>query len=463
MVREGGRQLSRNADHYPPARARRWGARGLLLIGLLAGASITARAAEPEATSTALRDRLFHETLKHPTDVALALSYVKACVALHDYEAAIGTLERVLFYAPHDANVKAQLGFLYYQLHSTQMARQYFDGALAGPGLDEAARAGIAGVSPAVDTANAGSRLYGTLQAGVRSQSNAAFNPDNNTLRLSGQDYVFTHPQDQGSDANVFGVAQIGYDYDLGNQRGDTVEARFTGYATGQFRFNDLSVGLYDVSVGPRFTLGIDALPGSTVKLYAAGGQVFLAGQRYLASGGGGIVADLVARPGYVIEPGVEVRRVNFNDVSVYSSLNSGDTITASVAGYATFNDTFIATLRTFYTRDAADAAYQTTNTFAEELAVTARFAAPLPLVHAPWSLSPYVKLLQTRFAGPNPYIDGAITRDDDEVQFGLVLDTPVTAAFDIVTNIQEARVASNIANYRLQNFSILSGPTVRF
>ena len=438
-------------------------ARGLLVVALLAGTVASASAAEPDAAPTALRDKLFHETLKHPTDVALALSYVKACVALHDYEAAIGTLERVLFYAPDDANVKAQLGFLYHQLHSSQMARQYFDAALAGPGLDDGARAKIGGVSPVVDAANTGNHVYGTLQTGLRYQSNAAFNPDNNILRLSGQDYAFTHPQDQGPDGNVFGVAQIGYDYDLGNQRGDTVETRFTGYVTGQFHFNDLSVGLYDVSVGPRFALGLDALPGSSVKVYAAGGQVFLAGQRYLASGGGGVVADLVVRPGTIIEPGVEVRRLEFNNVSVYSSLNSGDAVTASLTGYATFNDAFSATARVFYTRDAADAAYQTTNNFAEELAVTARLPAPLPFIHAAWSVSPYVKLLQTRFDGPNPAIDGAITRHDDEVQYGLVLDTPVTATFDIVTNIQEARVASNIANYRVQNFSILSGPTVRF
>ncbi len=435
--------------------------RELLAIALLVGVSASALAVEAGATRTELRDRLFHDTLKHPTDVALALAYVKACVALHDYEAAIGTLERVLFYAPDDANVKAQLGFLYYQLHSSQIARQYFDAALTGPALDDAARAKIAGASPAVDTANAGSHLYGSLQAGARYQSNAAFNPDNNILRLSGQDYVFTHPRDQGSDGNVFGVAQIAYDYDLGNQRGDTVEARFTGYATQQFHLTDLSVGLYDVSVGPRFAL--DALPGSSVKVYAAGGQVFLAGQRYLSSGGGGVVADLAVRPGTFVEPGIEVRRASFSDVSVYSSLNSGNTVTVSLAGATTFNDAFSATARAFYTRDAAAAAYQTTNNFAEQLAVTARFAAPLPFIHALWSVSPYVKLVQTLFEGANPFIDTATTRRDDEMQYGLVIDTPVSAAIDIVTNVQEARVASNIPNYRLQNFSILSGPMVRF
>ncbi len=470
----------RSLTHAPGA------VRGALLTALLAAVSTPAMAAQgiaaqetaaqdkaaqataPDAVAaptdtapTALRDRLFRETLKHPTDVTLALAYVKACVALRDYEAAIGTLERVLFYAPDDANVKAQLGLLYAQLHSPQMARQYFDAALAGPGLDDAARAKIAGASPALDAANAGSHLFGSLQGGARSQSNAAFNPDNNILRLTGQDYVFTHPQDSGADGNAFGIAQIGYDYDLGTQRGDTVEARFTGYVTSQFHFTDLNVGLYDVSVGPRFAL--DALPGSTLKVYAAGGQVFLAGSRYLASGGGGVVADLLVRPGYIIEPGVEVRRLEFSNVSVYSSLNSGDSVTASVAGYATFNDTFGATARVFYTRDAADAAYQSTNNFAEELAVSARFAAPLPVIHVPWSVSPYVKLLQTRFDGPNPYIDSIITRRDDEIQFGLVLDTPVTAGIDVVTNIQEARVDSNIANYRVRNFSVLSGPTVRF
>ena len=352
---------------------------------------------------------------------------------------------------------------MYARLHSYQLARQYFDLALAGSNLDDATRSKIAALEPVIATAITGSHAFAFFQTGVRYQTNAAFNPDNNILRLSGQDYTLIHPQDRGSDTNGFQALQFGYDHDLGNQRGDTLEFHLTGYATQQVRFTDLNVGLYDVSIGPRLKLA-DSLPDWTIKPYAVGGQAFLAGARYLASGGIGILADLPVRPGYLLEPGAEVRRVQFDNVTVFSSLNSGDSVSLSLAGTAVINASISALARVHWTRDSADAAaYQTSNNFAEEFAIVARFASPIPGSAVSWSLSPYVKLLQTRLDAPNPYIDASITRHDNETQVGLVLDTPLSAAFTFVTNVQYARVESNISSYRLSNFSVLTGPAVRF
>ena len=194
-----------------------------------------------------------------------------------------------------------------------------------------------------------------------------------------------------------------------------------------------------------------------------SGGQIFLGGARYLSSGGAGIVADLPIKPGYVIEPGAEVRQTSFSNVSVYSSLNSGSTATVSLTGLAAFNDAFSASARVYYTRDYAQAAaYQTSSSYAEEFALVASFAPLLPNIPTQWSVSPYVKLLQTKFDAPNPYIDN-VTQHDHELQAGLVIDTPLSAKISVVTNIQFARVESNIPNYRLHDFSVLTGPTVRF
>src|SRR4051794_34603931 len=55
-----------------------------------------------------------------------------------DYEAAIGALERLLFYNPDLARVRYELGSLYYRLGSYEMAARYFKEALANPMLDRA-------------------------------------------------------------------------------------------------------------------------------------------------------------------------------------------------------------------------------------------------------------------------------------------------------------------------------------
>ncbi len=456
-----GRRVNQHkvsSRHRSTAALRAVSAIGWLLAVVLLQAPA---AADPDEMTQ--RNVLFQQSLKRPQDVALATAYADACIKLQDYEGAIGALERVLFFAPNDAHLNAEIGFLYVKLHSYQLAKQYFDTAVANPDLDEATRSTIAALEPTVQTAITGSHAFAFLQAGVRYQTNAAFNPDNNILRLSNQDYALSHPRDRGSDANGFQTLQLGYDHDLDDQHGDTIEVRLTGYATQQVRFTDLNVGLYDVSIGPRLKLAPDQLPDWTIKPYAVGGQAFLAGARYLSSGGAGIVMDVPVRPGYVLEPGAEVRKVQFENVSVFSSLNSGDTVSVSLAGTAEINATLSALARVYWTRDSANAGYQTSNNVAEEFALVARFASPLGGGATTWSVSPYVKFLQTDFAAPNPYIDVNVTRHDKESQVGLVLDTPLSAAFTIVTNVQFARVASNIPNYRLSNVSILTGPAVRF
>ena len=137
--------------------------------------------------------------------------------------------------------------------------------------------------------------------------------------------------------------------------------------------------------------------------------------------------------------------------------------MSASLAGSAVFNETFSASARFYYTLDSAAAAYQTSASLGEEFALVARFVAPFPGVTLPWSVSPYVKLLQTRFDAPNPFIDDSVTRHDRDYQVGLVVDTPMSERFGLVTNVQFAKGASNLPNYRLNNFSVLTGPTVRF
>ena len=90
-------------------------------------------------------------------------------------------------------------------------------------------------------------------------------------------------------------------------------------------------------------------------------------------------------------------------------------------------------------------------------------FFSSLLMLQVPWSVSPYLKLLQTQFDGANPFIDAFTKRHDTELQVGLVLETPISERFSVATNVQYAKVESNLPNYRLHNFSVLTGPLVRF
>ena len=78
--------------------------------------------------------RLFKRMLVKPNDLDAAFRYSEIETKLGDYEAAIGALERMLFYNPNLPRVKLELGLLYFRLHSYEMARSYFNAAIASPG-----------------------------------------------------------------------------------------------------------------------------------------------------------------------------------------------------------------------------------------------------------------------------------------------------------------------------------------
>ena len=86
------------------------------------------------------QERLFQQMLRNPKDVEVTFAYVKAATARGDYEAAIGALERILFYQPGLTRVKYELGSLYFRLGSYEMARRYFREALASPDIDPVTR-----------------------------------------------------------------------------------------------------------------------------------------------------------------------------------------------------------------------------------------------------------------------------------------------------------------------------------
>ncbi len=78
-------------------------------------------------------DLLFKRLLLKPDDLDAGFQYAQLETELGDYEAAIGALERMLYYNPNLPRVKLQLGVLYFHLRSYEMARNYFNAVLNDP------------------------------------------------------------------------------------------------------------------------------------------------------------------------------------------------------------------------------------------------------------------------------------------------------------------------------------------
>src|SRR6202162_2982333 len=138
---------------------------GLTAFGLLS--SIPVASAQADAPE---QNQLFQKMLRNPKDLETTFAYVKVATANGDYEAAIGALERILFYQPGLARVKYELGALYFRLGSYEMARRYFREALASPDIDAITKDRIEASLPDADKQLQQSCLFGFMSTVEPSQ-----------------------------------------------------------------------------------------------------------------------------------------------------------------------------------------------------------------------------------------------------------------------------------------------------
>jgi tetratricopeptide (TPR) repeat protein len=124
-----------------------------------APASTPAPVASPPAASMndadkrVAADLLFKRLLLKPDDLDAGFQYAQLETELGDYEAAIGALERILYYNPNLPRVNLQLGTLYFHLRSYEMARNCFDAVLNAPDVPLDIRTEVQTYVAAIDKA----------------------------------------------------------------------------------------------------------------------------------------------------------------------------------------------------------------------------------------------------------------------------------------------------------------------
>jgi tetratricopeptide (TPR) repeat protein len=85
-------------------------------------------------------DLAFQEMLNKPGNLEVALKYATVAKGAGDLEGAIGAYESLLLIDSNLPEVRVELGMLYYQLKSYDVARTHFEAALASPTMPAALR-----------------------------------------------------------------------------------------------------------------------------------------------------------------------------------------------------------------------------------------------------------------------------------------------------------------------------------
>ena len=410
-------------------------------------------------------DALFRRMLVKPDDLEAAFRFSELESRLGDYEAAIGALERMLFYNRDLPRVKLELGLLYFRLGSYEQARSYFDAAIAPPNTPEDVRSRVNTFLREIDRRLSTHQFAAFAQIGVRSQSNANAGANSNLVRALGFDATLDSKFARKRDTNVFAAARFTHIYDFENQRGDVWETNGALYAARQFRIRSLNLGVVELDTGPRLALGEANV--LTVRPYAIGSVVTLGDQIYLGSAGAGLSARYTADYGFAVEPGVEIRARKFHNSTNYPTATDQQGNLATVFVSSGSQISFLPGLRwqgkLSYSRVSADNRAYSSGQFGGEISLPYEFDGPFGVAGRKWTLAPSVSWYRTSYSVPNPLVDPNVKRVDREWRVGTTLDMSLYENFGFAIQVQYAVTGSNLPNYRTRNFIVSGGPTVRF
>jgi hypothetical protein len=446
-----------------------------LIRSLVAAAAFTCLGAGPlraQAVAPAegdLRteaDALFKHLLVKPNDLDAAFRFSEIETKLGDYEAAIGALERMLFYNPNLPRVKLELGLLYFRLHSYEMARSYLNAAIESPDTPQDVRDQVAKFLSAIDRGLSDNQFALFAQIGMRHQSNANAGPDSQVVRALGQDAVLSSQFKRTPDWNAFGIVTLHHFYDFENQRGDGWESDVITYYARQFKVTRLDLGLIEGSTGPRLALGTGT--GMSIHPYVLANYVTLGDRPYLGTLGAGTSVRFQLPGGVTLDPGVEFRNRDYRNSRDYENATQqdGHQIIGFVIGSGPLP--FLAGLswqgRASFTKDTASYKPYAYDDYTAELALPYSFAAPsFAQTDHSWTVAPFVGFSFTPYDQPDPIIDPSITRLDRQWRAGATLDMTFFSNFGFALQVQYLRTMSTVPNYRTRDLIVSGGPTIRF
>lgn len=441
------------------------GASWLRLAGALSpiallGLSAISASAQTASDFAATTNPLFQALLARPSDLNNALQYAAGAAAGGDIESAISTYEQLLFYNPKLSQTRFQLGVLYYELGSYDMARGYLETALQMPDVTPDLQQKIADLLDLVDKKLQVDQFSGYAQTGLRWQSNASQGPGSQTTLASGQ--PFNSAFAAKSDWNWFGTFGLNYVHDFQSQSGTTFEGSVLGYDAQQFTQHQVDIGLMEIRAGPRFALSPGNVNGVTVKPYVVTTGALLADVAYMGGVGGGLTAHAtVANVSF--DPYAEWVQQSFRNSTFYP-LASG--MTGPLSTYGTLASGPIGSglgwqSRVAYAHANDQFAYDSYNSFIGDLWLPWSFSVPGG--GRPWTLIPSGGVTTWNYKAADPAINPLVAANVTEWRVSLGLEIPIWQKFVLASLVQYRDDQSNVAAFAMHDLSVTAGPSIKF
>jgi hypothetical protein len=414
----------------------------------------------------ARRDALLRQMLASPGDLDLAFEYATLSSQVGDYEGAISTLERMLIYAPNTPRLQLELGILYYKLGAYDVARAYFEQALANPSVPPNVAAQIRLYLSQLALAADPPAFSASWFSAIRWESNANAGPGTQSVTLNGIDFTLDQQSVGREGWSALNIGTMHYGWDLKNQ-GDRIEFDALAYSTAYFEseLQDIDLLFFEGTVGPSFNLkrwGWDKTRGY---LYAIGDLAYLGYDPYFSAPGAGARLLSFNAAQSVLDARVETRYRDFENSSDLP-LNSQRTGFQTRVGFTYsyyFTPAFVVTTQTYGQREDAEVGFWTDweISFAGGFAYT--FDNPLWQARYPWTFQLGGGVIRRDYDDPDPTIDPTQSEEDTVWWTRGALILPVAETWAVVPQVEYRDQESNYDIRKFDDLTALLGVQKRF
>jgi tetratricopeptide (TPR) repeat protein len=417
-----------------------------------------AQAAPAPAPPTAEYDAAFRAVLADPANLDLTFRFAALAIAVGDLEGAVSAFERLLIFNPNLPRIRYELGRLYLELGSDQIARGYFEDAARAPDLPADVRGEIASSLAEIDKRQSSTSFAVALQAGMRWQSNANAANSAGIVKLFGLDADLDPTSRKRPDWNGFAQATLSFAYDLGTQDRDALEVGVQLYGTRQLEVSSLDLQVAQVDIGPRLRFGGANGSGNgwTLRPFLIGNVVTLDDSRYFVSYGGGAAFDVPITSRFATELELRSRLRRFHVSEARSTISDKDGWEYGLRAGTRYALSGLDQVRfgigTTYTD--AKAGYEQNAEYGLDLTYLRQFADPFGLSERPWIASLSGGRTLRYYNSPDSTVDPDTHRYDREWTVGFGMVARITGSWSVNLQVLQQWARSSVANFTFTNTS---------
>jgi hypothetical protein len=426
--------------------------RGALLLAFLP--AVAAAAPADPASLRAELDSIYQRLLVDPSDTALNRRMIDVALALEDYDAAIGAVERLIFYDPGNAALQLEAARLYLQIKSYAAASGYLKDAKALPTLTTEQQEELATLSRQAFRGAQGSPWSGFGQVGVRYQTNA--NIGSVELGLN-EPFPFEKPQ---PDWNTFALGTLGLDLPVNENV--AIEGSLSGYYADQRIVDRLDLGFAELAVGPRFSTSDGTV---SIKPYGLINGILLGDAPYESAYGAGALLRWVFADGWAVEPQFEYKDRTYYSTADYPDApdQTGELYTYAVGLGGEISESVSVLTRAGFNDNYAAKAYQSYDQYFANIAFLIAFDA---FGKEGWSFSPFATVAYTNFEGvapPEEFAGFKTMREEVFWGIGANVEVPLRDNIALGLAVEYNQNISNVDRDDYENWKFVIGPQGRF